>query len=72
MVQEALKTRIARPEQQMTFVTGARTDSSQPASDDWRQTVGMFRGDAIVEEMIEQSLQMREEDRRLADKARRD
>jgi hypothetical protein len=42
-----------------------RTDESQPAADAWRKTVGMFRGDPIFGEMIEEAQRLREEDRRL-------
>jgi hypothetical protein len=33
---------------------------------DWRHTVGMFRGDPIMKEVIDGALQFREEERRLA------
>lgn len=66
MVEETLEARVARLERQMTLMAGARTDSSEPAAGDWKQTVGMFRGDAIVAEMIEQSRRLRDEDRHRA------
>ena len=59
-----LDERVTQLEQQMNRVIGGRIDENQPAADDWKQTVGMFRGDPIVEEMIEQSRRIREEDRR--------
>jgi hypothetical protein len=31
---------------------------------DWRRTVGMFKGDAIMKEIIEEGRRIREEDRR--------
>jgi hypothetical protein len=65
MSQEALESRVARLEEQMSSLIGART-GERPAPDEWRQTVGMFRGDAIVGEMIEEARRAREEERRRA------
>jgi hypothetical protein len=70
VVQQTLEARVARLEQQMNLLIGGRTDQSQPTADDWKQTVGMFRGDPIVREMIDQSQRMREEDRRRARETR--
>lgn len=50
----------------MGLLLSGRTDGPQPAPDDWKQTVGMFRGDPTFAEMIQEARQMREEDRRLA------
>ena len=69
MSQETLESRVARLEQQMGLLMARGTDGSQPATDDWKQTVGMFRGDPIVGEMIEASQRMRDEDRRRAREA---
>jgi hypothetical protein len=69
MVPQTLEARVARLEQQMNRLIGGRTDESRPTNDDWKQTVGMFRGDPIVEEMIEESRRIREEDRRHAREA---
>ena len=66
MVQETLEARVARLEQQMNLLMRGAADYSEPAADDWQPTVGMFRGDPIVQEMIDQSRQMREEERRCA------
>jgi hypothetical protein len=63
MVLQTLEARVARLEQQVKLLIGGRTDESQPTADDWKQTVGMFRGDPIVEEMIQESQRIREEDR---------
>jgi hypothetical protein len=51
-----------RLEQQMHLLIGDRT-AIEPAPDDWKQTVGMFRGDEIVREMIEHARRVREEER---------
>lgn len=66
MVSQTLEARVARLEQQMNHLIGRKTDDAQPTADDWKQTVGMFRGDPIVDEMIEEARRMREEDRRQA------
>jgi hypothetical protein len=69
VVPQSLEARVGRLEQQMSLLIGGRADESQPAADDWKQTIGMFRGDPIVGEMIDQSRRMREEDRRRAREA---
>jgi hypothetical protein len=69
MVPQTLEARVARLEQQVNLLIGGRTDESQPTADDWKQTVGMFRGDPIVEEMVRESRRIREEDRRRAGEA---
>ena len=66
MVPETLESRVERLEQQMSLVISGQSNTSQPASDDWKQTVGMFRGDAVVAEMIEHSQRMREDERQRA------
>jgi hypothetical protein len=64
MSQEAIETRVARLERQVSVLMRSRSSESQPAADAWRKTIGMFRGDPIVGEMIEEAQQIREEDRR--------
>ena len=49
----------------MAIVFAGGAAKGQPARDAWRNTVGMFRGDPIVGEMIEEAQRIREEDRRL-------
>jgi len=71
MVQETLEARIARLEEQMAILMSGRTDKEEPAADDWQQTVGMFRGDPLFQEMIDDSRKTREEDRRRARRSRR-
>jgi hypothetical protein len=66
MAQETLEARVAMLEQQVTLLMAERTGQGQPARDDWKQSVGMFRGDPIVAEMIDESQRAREEDRRRA------
>ena len=69
MVPQTLEARVARLEQQMSLLINRRSDEAPPAADDWKQTVGMFRGDPIVEEMIDESRRTREEERRRAREA---
>jgi hypothetical protein len=66
MALETLEARVARLEQQMNLLIGRQTDYNQPPRDHWQKTVRMFRGDPIVQEMIEESRPLREEDRRSA------
>lgn len=66
MTPQTLEARVARLEQQMDLLLSGRTDGPEPSPDDWKQTVGIFRGDPIVAEMIEGARQIREEDRRRA------
>jgi hypothetical protein len=69
VVPQTLEERVARLEQQMTRLAGGQPDESLPGADDWKQTVGMFRGDPIVEEMLQEARRIREEDRRQAREA---
>jgi hypothetical protein len=69
VVPQSLEERVARLEQKMERLIERRIDESQPAADDWKRTVGMFRGDPIVEEMIQESRRIREDDRRRAREA---
>ncbi len=64
MSQDTLETRVARLEEQMSMLMRGSIDEDQPAADAWEKTVGMFRGDPIVGEMIEEAQRIREEDRR--------
>jgi hypothetical protein len=64
MAQETPETRVARLKKQMAIVFDREAANGQPARDAWRKTVGMFRGDPIVGEMIDEAQRIREEDRR--------
>ena len=66
MSQETLETRVARLEQQVSLLLRGRGGEPRPDSDAWKRTVGMFRGDPVVLEMIEESRRLRQEDRRIA------
>ncbi len=65
MSKESLETRVARLERQVSMLMRSQANENQPAPDAWRKTVGMFRGDPIFAEMIEEAQRLREEDRRL-------
>jgi len=64
VAQDTIESRVARLEEQMSQLIRGRIDEDQPPEDAWEQTVGMFRGDPIVGEMIEEAERIREEDRR--------
>ena len=66
MAQDTIEVRVARLEEQMSRLIGDATNQGQPAADEWQETVGMFRSDPIVREMIEEAQRIREDDRRLA------
>ena len=66
MILEPIETRLARLEEQMARLISGGAVGSRPARDDWMQTVGMFRGDPVVKEMIDEAQRSREEERRQA------
>ncbi len=69
MSQEAIETRVARLERQVSMLMHGRVTESQPVADAWRKTVGMFRGDPIFGEMIAETERRHEAERRLAQDA---
>ncbi len=67
MTTETLEQRVARLEEQMRVVVNGRADEgTSPPRKDWQRTVGMFRNDPIMEEIIEAGRRIREEDRQQA------
>lgn len=69
MSHETLEERVLRLEEQMNQLLGrgprvARDDEPHP--DEWRTTVGMFRGDPVFKEMIDQAAEVRGEERQRA------
>ncbi len=57
-----LEDRVAQLERRVDeLVHGASGAVSSPK--DWRRTVGMFRGDAVMKEVIDHALQAREAER---------
>lgn len=78
MSESTLEERIARLEAQMAIVLGnGRGNEAQglpglgmePGRDDWKRTVGMFRGDPVFQEMLDEAARLREEDRQQAREA---
>ncbi|MBC8114474.1 MAG: hypothetical protein H7062_08865 [Candidatus Saccharimonas sp.] len=67
MTTETLEQRVARLEEQMRVMVSDRADEvAAVPSKDWRRTVGMFRNDPIMKEIIEAGRRIREEDRQQA------
>jgi hypothetical protein len=80
MPQQTLEERVTRLEEQTGRLLrrpersekSARPDASatvtavseEPGSEDWESTVGMFRGDPVFKEMIDEATRRREEERR--------
>ena len=69
MSQETLETRVAQLERQVSVLMHGQKTESQPARDAWRKTIGMFRGDPVVGEMIAETERRHEDKRRLAQDA---
>jgi hypothetical protein len=66
MAEQTLEERVAQLEKRLDELAGAGAAKPQPPKKDWRRTVGMFRDDPIMKEVIDGALRLREEERRLA------
>lgn len=67
MTTETLEQRVARLEAQMRVMVSGRADEGTAVPNkDWRRTVGMFRNDPVMKEIIEAGRRIREEDRQQA------
>jgi hypothetical protein len=66
MSQATLEERVARLEKRLDELVQEKPTKGQPPSKDWRRTVGMFKDDPIMKEIIDEALRMREEERRQA------
>ena len=66
MSQSTLEERVARLEKRLDELMQGREVTDAPKSKDWRRTVGMFKGDPIMREIIDEALRMREQERREA------
>lgn len=64
MPENTLEERVARLERRLDELGGRR--ASETHTKDWRSTVGKFRGDPVMKEIIDGALRQREEERRLA------
>jgi len=60
-----LEDRVAKLEQLVHEL--ASKLASKPRENNWQRSVGKFKGDPIMKEIIEEGERIREEDRRLAD-----
>ena len=69
----SLEDRVARLEEQMDRLAQiGRPTPEQPGRDEWMESVGMFRGDPNVKEMIDETARARAEERqRVRDDAKR-
>jgi hypothetical protein len=65
MSQATLEERVARLEKRLDELIQDNS-AGQPLRKDWRRTVGMFKADPIMKEIIDEALRMREEERREA------
>jgi hypothetical protein len=64
MMPVTLEERVASLEKRMDELVERRPSPNQAPKKDWRRTVGMFKGDPIMKEIIDEALQKREEERR--------
>ena len=67
MATEALEQRVARLEEQMRVMESRNHGNETAQPKDWRSTVGMFRNDPVMKEIIEAGHRIREDDRRQAE-----
>jgi hypothetical protein len=63
--QPNISERVAALEKQVAWLTQLHRDDSGAGGDDWRSTIGMFAGDPIMKEIIEEGRKFRERDREL-------
>lgn len=63
--QSNLDERVAALEKQVAWLTELHRTQDEVGDDDWRSTVGMFAGDPIMKEIIEEGRKIRERDREL-------
>jgi len=64
MSQATLEERVTRLEKRLDELAQERQANAHSPRKDWRRTVGMFKGDPIMKEIIDEALRMREEERR--------
>jgi hypothetical protein len=64
MAQPSLEERVALLEKTVAELLGRFGGS--PVRKDWRSTVGMFAGDAVMKEIIQEGRRIREADRQRA------
>lgn len=63
--QQTIDDRVAALEKQVAWLSQLQRDEGEVGDDEWRSTVGMFAGDPIMKEIIEEGRKFRERDREL-------
>lgn len=58
-----LDQRVTALEQEVARLTKLERDAHDHREKDWRSTIGMFRGDAIMKQVIDEGRRIREHDR---------
>ena len=67
MAEASLEDRVTRLEKQMdVLIRGLPQVESEPGPHEWIESVGMFRGDPVVKEMIDEASRTRTEERQRA------
>jgi hypothetical protein len=63
MPQPTLDERVAALEQEVARLAKLHAGERRPPERDWRSTLGMFAGDPIMKEIIEEGRKIRQRDR---------
>jgi len=63
MSQVTLEERVTRLERLYDDWFRGQLDRREPGPDDWLRSVGMFAGDLVMREIIEEGFRVREQDR---------
>jgi hypothetical protein len=66
MLELTLDERVAALEREVARLSQLLPGESRPPEKNWRSTVGMFAGDAVMKEIIEEGRKIRERDREQA------
>ncbi len=62
-----IEERVAKLEGLVDELRERRASVDTPGRDDWRDTVGMFADDDVMQEILDEAQRLREADRRQAD-----
>ena len=65
MSQPTLEQRVSALEQEVARLSNLQSDMRPPNQKNWRSTFGMFAGDPIMKEIIEEGRKIRQRDREL-------
>ena len=63
MSQLTLDQRVAALEQEVARLSKLQNGERRASAKDWRSTLGMFAGDPVMKEIIEEGRKIRERDR---------